>query len=168
MNSILRWIIAVVGWIILLIIFGIWKVLDKEIGSSVIVGLIRGALVGGGIFFLYQWAKNNPDKKYYSEKSPAKKRKRNNNLDNLDYLYKIVAVEITNKKFKSGLLAQAISEGGGDEAKSRSIYIKLRVEELNKKFNQQSNKNNILKELKNKNQILNNIGKYIYGFILYF
>ncbi len=60
MNSTLRWIVAIAGSIVLLIIFGIWKILDKEIETSIIVAGIRGGLLGGGIFFLYQWAKNNP------------------------------------------------------------------------------------------------------------
>jgi len=62
MKSTSRWIVTIIGWIVLLVIFGIWKSLDKQIGTSAIIGGIRGAILGGGIFFLYYWAKNNPQK----------------------------------------------------------------------------------------------------------
>ena len=168
MNSTLRWVVAIVGWIVLLIIFRIWKSLDKEIGTSIIVGGIRGGLLGGGIFFLYQWAKNNPNKKSYPDNSTAKERPKQNGPSNLDYHYKIVAEEIKNKDFKSAVLAQAIAEGNGDKEKSQAIYIRLRVSELDKQFrqNRQENSLNKLKNSAKSNLILNNIGKYIYGLIL--
>ena len=135
------------------------------------MGAIRGALFGGGIFFLYQWAKNNPNKKSYPDNSTAKERPKQNGPSNLDYHYKIVAEEIKNKEYESGLLARAIAEGGGDKEISRSIYIKLRVGQLNSQSNQRSNQEYIFNKSKNKashNRILNSIGKYIYGLILTF
>lgn len=166
MNSTLRWIVAIAGSIVLLIIFGIWKSLDKEIGTSIMVGGIRGGLLGSGIFFIYQWAKNNPERK--NLKSYGSTTKEQHGPSNLDYCYKIVAEEIKNKKIESGLLARAIAEGGGDKEKSQSIYIKLRAGELSAQYNRESKFEFNRNKLKNREELLNNIGKYIYGFIFYF
>ena len=168
MNSTVKWIIAVAGWIVLLIIFGIWKSLDKEIGTSAVMGGLRGAILGGGIFFLYQWARNDVEKNKKSSSNINNERLKQEKSNNLSYLYEIVAEEIKNKDFKSAVLAQAIAEGNGDKEKSQAIYIRLRVSELDKQFrqNRQENSLNKLKNSAKSNLILNNIGKYIYGLIL--
>ncbi len=170
MNSTVKWIIAVAGWIVLLIIFGIWKSLDKEVGTSAVVGGIRGAILGGGIFFLYQWARNDVEKNKKSSSNINNERLKQEKSNNLSYLYEIVAEEIKNKDFKSGLLAQAIAEGNGDKEKTQAIYIRLRVSELDKQFGQNNKKSshNEQKKWIKRNPILNNIGKYIYGLIFVF
>jgi len=61
MNSKLRWAIAIFGWIILLLVYGIWRDIEKHTGGNLITAVIRGAIVFGGIYFLYMWAKKeNP------------------------------------------------------------------------------------------------------------
>ena len=130
MKSTLRWIIAIIGWIVLLMIFGIWKSLDKEVGTSAIIGGIRGAIVGGGIFYLYYWARNNPQKHIRRDSSAEAGPPQQDNPFNLGNYYKIVAAELQSKKMEAGLLAQAIAEGNGDKNKAQAIYIKLRIDEL--------------------------------------
>jgi hypothetical protein len=44
--------------------------------------------------------------------------------------YDVVAVELRDRAMKPGLLAQALVEASGDEAKARAIYIRLRVAQL--------------------------------------
>ncbi|OGT88715.1 MAG: hypothetical protein A2286_07320 [Gammaproteobacteria bacterium RIFOXYA12_FULL_61_12] len=58
MNAALRWIIAVVGWLFLLIVYGVWKDVEKHTGGGFITGFLRGAIVFGGAYYLYKWAKN--------------------------------------------------------------------------------------------------------------
>ena len=168
MNSTIKWIIATAGWIVLLIIFGIWKSLDKEIGTSAVMGGLRGAILGGGIFFLYQWERNDIEKHPKLPNNIKNEKSKQEKSNNLSHLYEIVAEEIKNKDFKSAVLAQAIAEGNGDKEKSQAIYIRLRVSELDKQFrqNRQENSLNKLKNSAKSNLILNNIGKYIYGLIL--
>lgn len=62
MNSVFRWIIAVIGWVFLLAIFGIWKDADARMGNGPVSGFVRGAVVFGGIYWLYHWAKKAPAK----------------------------------------------------------------------------------------------------------
>ena len=146
MKSTSRWIIAIIGWIVLLMIFGIWKSLDKEVGTSAIIGGIRGAIVGGGIFFLYYWARNNPQKHIRRDSSAAAGPPQQDNPFNLGNYYKIVAEELQSKKIEAGLLAQAIAEGNGDKNKTRAIYIKLRIDELIRQSAQ--NDQAVIKEIK--------------------
>lgn len=170
MNSTIKWIIAAVGWIVLLIIFGIWKSLDKEIGTSAVTGGLRGAIFGGGIFFLYQWARNDTRKHSKITSNIKNENSKRPNSNNLSHFYEIVAEEIKNKDFKSAVLAQAIAEGNGDREKSQAIYIRLRVSELEIQFKQNNQKNSLNKPKNSPKSklILNSIGKYIYGFILAF
>lgn len=62
MNTALKWIITVVGWLVLLIIYGVWKDIEKHTGGGFITGLLRGAFVFGGAYYLYKWAKNDNPK----------------------------------------------------------------------------------------------------------
>ena len=95
--------------------------------------------------------------------------------NNLNHYYEVVAEEIKNKKIEPGLFVRATAEGGGDKEKTRSIYIKLRVNELiskhKTKIKQEENQNKIKINLKNKEKnerTINSIGKYIYGSIFLF
>lgn len=63
MNSSFKWIIAVLGWMFLLSIFAVWKDADTHMGNGPISGFIRGAVVFGGIYWLYRWAKGSGDTK---------------------------------------------------------------------------------------------------------
>ncbi len=146
MKSTSRWIIALIGWIVLLMIFGIWRSLDKEMGTSAIIGGIRGAILGGGIYFLYHWAKDNPQKHTRRDNSAEAGLPQQGNPINLDNYYKIVAEELQSKKIEAGLLAQAIAEGNGDKNKARAIYIKLRIDELIRQSAQ--NDQALIKEIK--------------------
>lgn len=62
MNSVLKWSVAVAGWVVLLIIFAIWKDADAHMGNGAVSGFLRGALVFGGAYLLYRWAKGNKPK----------------------------------------------------------------------------------------------------------
>lgn len=62
MNTALRWIIATVGWLALLIVYAVWKDVEKHTGGGFITGFLRGGIVFGGAYYLYKWAKNNPQK----------------------------------------------------------------------------------------------------------
>lgn len=57
MNPALRWAVAVVGWLALLIIYVAWKDYEKHTGGGFIAGFLRGAIVFGGAYYLYMWAK---------------------------------------------------------------------------------------------------------------
>ena len=58
MNTALRWIVATVGWLALLIVYAVWKDVEKHTGGGFITGFLRGAIVFGGAYYLYRWAKN--------------------------------------------------------------------------------------------------------------
>ena len=45
-------------------------------------------------------------------------------------LYELVAIEIERGQMSKGVWAKAIAESGGGEAAAKSLYIKLRVQEL--------------------------------------
>lgn len=57
MNTALRWIIAIVGWLVLLIVYGVWKDVEKHTGGGFITGFLRGVIVFGGGYYLYKWVK---------------------------------------------------------------------------------------------------------------
>lgn len=59
MNAGLKWIIATVGWLILLIVYAVWKDVEKHAGGGFITGFLRGVIVFGGAYYLYNWAKND-------------------------------------------------------------------------------------------------------------
>ena len=146
MNSTLRWIIAIVGWIILLMIFGIWKSLDKELGTSAIIGGIRGGLLGGGVFFIYQWAKKEKSEATVAQAqenattSNNKTEIKNNNksiktaagnkkIDD-NKIYEKISEEIDNNSINKGLWLKLFSENNGDTDKTKIQYIKERFKIL--------------------------------------
>ena len=132
MNSTLRWVVAIVGWIVLLIIFGIWKSLDKEIGTSIIVGGIRGGLLGGGVFFLYQWAKSNPVRKDIVNNNDATKEK-----------------EIPHPSINADNFEKMAAEGIGDEKKEISKAEILKEEAANEEahfFDKNIYRDNLLEQ----------------------
>lgn len=43
-----------------IIVYGVWRDADRHIGGGFISGALRGALVFGGIYFLWAWAKGKP------------------------------------------------------------------------------------------------------------
>ena len=154
MNSTLRWVVAIVGWIVLLIIFGIWKSLDKEIGTSIIVGGIRGGLLGGGVFFLYQWAKSNPVRKDIINNNDATKEKEipnpSINADNFEKMaaegmgdekfeldenkiYEKISEEIDQNTLDKGLWLKFFAESDGNKEKTKIRYIKERFKVLKNK-----------------------------------
>ena len=154
MNSTLRWVVAIVGWIVLLIIFGIWKSLDKEIGTSIIVGGIRGGLLGGGVFFLYQWAKSNPVRKDIVNNNDATKEKEiphpSINADNFEKMaaegmgdekfeldenkiYEKISEEIDQNTLDKGLWLKFFTESDGNKEKTKIRYIKERFKVLKNK-----------------------------------
>ena len=45
-------------------------------------------------------------------------------------IYSQVLLEIESNDYRKGLLAKALAEAGGDEKKSRAIYIKLRYQSI--------------------------------------
>lgn len=45
-------------------------------------------------------------------------------------IYEVVAAEVANKDIRPGLWAKAWATCGGDDAKAKSFYIKLRAEQL--------------------------------------
>lgn len=63
MNSAMRWILAVIGWAVVLIVFAIWKDADAHMGNGALSGFLRGIFVFGGIYAIYRWARNGNDKK---------------------------------------------------------------------------------------------------------
>ena len=58
MNTALRWMSATVGWLALFIVYVVWKDVEKNTGRGFITGFLRGAIVFGGAYYLYKWAKN--------------------------------------------------------------------------------------------------------------
>ena len=141
--------------------------LPKAVGQAFIWSIV-GTIAG-----VYYGRKNAKSKSIAS--SP-----RISNLDqtldstepqNFDQIYKKIAEEIESKKYDRGLLTRAIAEGGGDREKAKSIYIKLRAIELDSEIKRQSKQDKIRKKAKQKaaqSNLLNNIGKYVYGFIFLF
>ena len=165
MNSKLRWAIAIFGWIILLLVYGIWRDIEKHTGGNLITAGIRGAIVFGGIYFLYMWAKAKTPTIKQIHEQPLDQESKNK------HFYAKVAEEIQNKEIDPGLLAQAMAEANGEKEKARSIYIKLRVNELifqSSTEKQKSQEKNKTKNRETFNSSLNNIGKYIYGSIFLF
>lgn len=58
MNTALRWTIAIVGWLVLLIIYSVWKDVERHTGGGLITGFLRGLIVFGGAYYIYKWAKS--------------------------------------------------------------------------------------------------------------
>jgi hypothetical protein len=56
--------------------------------------------------------------------------------------YSIAANEIADKTFSKGLMARAYSDTEGDEAKTKALYIKLRVTQLEELYKQEQKKQN--------------------------
>jgi hypothetical protein len=56
--------------------------------------------------------------------------------------YSIAANEIADKTFSKGLMAKAYSDTEGDEAKTKALYIKLRVTQLEELYKQEQKKQN--------------------------
>ena len=54
-----RWVIAIIGWLVLLLIYVVWKSVENHVGGGFITGFLRGGIVFGGAYILYRWAKNN-------------------------------------------------------------------------------------------------------------
>ena len=52
MNPALRCAVAVVGWLVLLIIYVAWKDYEKYTDGGFITGFLRGAIVFGGAYYL--------------------------------------------------------------------------------------------------------------------
>lgn len=57
MSNALRWIFAAVGWLVLIVIYALWKIMDRHTGGGFISGFIRGFIFFGGVYGLYRWAK---------------------------------------------------------------------------------------------------------------
>lgn len=62
MNDPLRWFIAIIGWLALLVVYSVWEHMDKATGGGFVSGALRGLIVFGGAFYLYTWAKLKPRK----------------------------------------------------------------------------------------------------------
>lgn len=71
MSTLLRWVIATLGWLLLLFVYVIWKsydanfINDNDIARNdgrflmaALYGGLRGLIVFGGAFYLYKWARN--------------------------------------------------------------------------------------------------------------
>jgi hypothetical protein len=71
MSTLLRWVIATLGWLLLLFVYVIWKsyganfIIDNDIAlddgrflMAAFSGGLRGLIVFGGAFYLYKWARN--------------------------------------------------------------------------------------------------------------
>lgn len=52
-----RWIIAAIGIVALVAVYGVWKTIDQKTGGGFLSGALRGALVFCGIGLLWAWAK---------------------------------------------------------------------------------------------------------------
>lgn len=60
MNSALKWVIAVIGWMLLLVVFVVWKDAENHMGGGPMSGLIRGAAVFAGAYWIYRWVNQSP------------------------------------------------------------------------------------------------------------
>jgi hypothetical protein len=62
MSSSLRWVVTVAAWVVVLIIFAIWKDVDAHTGGGVVSGALRGVFVAAGFYLPYRWAKGGKPK----------------------------------------------------------------------------------------------------------
>ena len=152
MSSFFRWTIAIVGCVFLIIIYALWRDLDKvaelSVQSAAISGGIRGAIIFGGIYLLYKWAKNKKETEKNNEEESKTTASKNTNE-----IYKKAAEEIKDEKFKpdenkiyekiseeidgntidKGLWLKLFTESDGDKEKTKIRYIKERFKVLQNK-----------------------------------
>lgn len=58
MKGAIRWLIAIVGWLVLFFVYVVWKTVEKNSGGGgFITGFIRGGSICWGSLLLYRWAK---------------------------------------------------------------------------------------------------------------
>lgn len=62
MNAALKWTLAVVAWIVVLSVFGIWRIMDNHAGGGALSGALRGIFVVAGLYLPYRWAKGSKPK----------------------------------------------------------------------------------------------------------
>lgn len=63
MNKLFRWVIFIAGAFFIAFIFVIWKDLERKyLGYSLFSAFLRGAICCGGIIYLFNWARSNPQK----------------------------------------------------------------------------------------------------------
>jgi len=62
-NKLFRWVIFIAGAIFIAFIFVFWKDLERKyLGYSLFSAFLRGAICCGGIIYLFNWARSNPQK----------------------------------------------------------------------------------------------------------
>lgn len=146
MNTALRWIIATVGWLALLIVYVIWKDIEKFTGGGgFVTGFLRGAIVFGGAYYLYKWAKSvapaRSQDTYGSAVPAISNSPQNVPLESYstmpqqtavdeNHIYAEIANELETRTQDKGLWTRLYAECNGDENKTKVLYIKQRAEHL--------------------------------------
>lgn len=152
-----RWIIAAIGIVILVSVYGVWRTIDQQTGGGFWSGALRGALVFGGIGLLWAWAKRDSGKKsgMVSEQPPAgqipvqsqatpatpvplQQRAQSaptsastaaTSVDE-DAIYTTIAHELETGATDKGLWTRLFAECEGNENKTKARYIRERAELL--------------------------------------
>lgn len=157
MNSVLRWVVAILGWLVLFFIYGVWKDAERHTGGGFISGFLRGAIVLGGVYFLYRWARS--ERHQTEQMKPSAKQPipvvvscgpvatATLNLETSassgncgpielspvvdeDGIYAEIAQELESGLINKGLWTRLFAECDGDEKQTRVLYIRQRAERL--------------------------------------
>jgi uncharacterized RDD family membrane protein YckC len=141
-----RWIIATIGIVVLVSVYGVWRTIDQKTGGGFWSGALRGALVFGGIGLLWAWAKRDSGKKsgIVSEQPPAAQTAplqqrapsaptpastAPTSVDE-DAIYTTIAHELETGATDKGLWTRLFAECEGNENKTKAHYIRERAERL--------------------------------------
>lgn len=158
MNTVLKWAIAIMGWLALLIMYAVWKDVEKHTGGGFVTGLLRGLIIFGSAFFLYNWAKNGSGQtKQQKDESPVAQVPTTlyhnlsaNDLASTDMtsttsststfaqqlvvdedrIYAHIAEELETGATDKGLWTRLFAECNGDLQQVKILYIKQRAERL--------------------------------------
>jgi hypothetical protein len=130
-----RWIVAITGVLVLLLINGAWALELKNSNAGFFAGGLRGLIVVGGAALLIRWAMKSPK----SHRSIASKTNRDvepvqaydpPDQDPTVFAYQTVADELDANKQDRGLWVRSFAEADGDDARTKALYIRYRVAQL--------------------------------------
>ena len=151
-SNAVKWTIAAIGIFALVVVFAIWRTIDQKTGGGFLSGALRGALVFGGIYFLWTWAKQSSGKKSgaVSEQSaplqsiqqPTYAAPIATNTTPVDIaptapapvdedaIYTAIAQELETGSTDKGLWTRLFAHCAGDENATKARYITERAERL--------------------------------------
>ena len=134
-----RWLLRAGGLVLALVIYTIWRQLDRQFGNGLPSAFLRGAVVFG--FLTWMWFVTKPAKdavKTVSASTPEKgldlasptPAKNPSNDTPEDQYWAQALAELESGGRKSGLWARSFAEAQGNESLAQANYLSLRARQL--------------------------------------